>query len=132
MHDLAPAVGGGLRAALLLPAVTALALLTVGVQAQSELDVWLEPSVSGSKVEIIAMARGAPHPGVRYELTSKKNGPAGHSATRQSGDLNLICCDPVPLSRLTLRLASGERYTVTLRLLDGGEVVLERTLVYPN
>lgn len=122
----------GLRAALFLP-LSCLLLANAGASiAQSPVEAWLESSPTEGRLKITAFARGGPHASARYELLSEKSGTSGKSTTRQAGAFNLKCCEPVPLSHLSLGLNPGDRYLITLRLLEGDTLLAEKVLSYPQ
>ncbi len=132
MSDLMSKIARGLRAALFLAASLLLPACLNVSNAQVLADAWLETSPVADKVSVTAFARGGPLASARYELTSKKNAASGHSTTRQSGLLKLACCEPVTISRLSLGMQPGDRYTITLRLFDGDLLLVEKILAYPE
>ncbi|HEY5930194.1 MAG TPA: curli-like amyloid fiber formation chaperone CsgH [Burkholderiales bacterium] len=132
MPDAISKIRRGLRAALFFP-VAVLLFAQAGVAiTQSTVEAWLETTPIEGRLKITAYARGGPHASARYELLSEKSGASGKSSTRQAGAFNLKCCDPVALSNLSLGLKPGDRYVITLRLLEGDTLLAEKILSYPQ
>jgi hypothetical protein len=87
---------------------------------------------SEGQIRITPVVEAERNAELRYELTSEKSGGAGRSRTSQSGVVRVRGGQPATLSTLTLSEGTDDRYTVTLRLYEGGALVLEQVLRHPD
>ena len=132
MPDAMSKIQRGLRAALFFPSSILVFAQAGFALAQAPAEAWLETTPMEGRLKITAYARGGPHASARYELLSEKAGASGKSTSRQSGTFDLKCCDPVALSNLSLGLKPGDRYVITLRLLEGETLLAEKIFSYPQ
>ncbi len=108
-----------------------LVLFCLPLRAQMDYEISFDVTLSGTTLTVVPMVSAPTATIVRYKLTSQKSGQSGRSVTRQSGTAKLDGVRPTPLSRLSLSVGPMDRYTITLRLFQGAELVGEKTMTYP-
>jgi hypothetical protein len=87
--------------------------------------------IDGDRLNVVPYVEASEAATLRYEMVSRKDGPAGSSASRQTGSIQVVCCAPKAASRLMLRVRPEDRYTITVRLFAGDRQVAEQTIRYP-
>jgi hypothetical protein len=93
---------------------------------------WFDGRQSGSKLAVTAYCRAGKEGKVRYRMETSKQGPSGTSNSVQSGSAAVVPDEPKALSRLSLGLFPGDRYTISLKLFEDGTLVAEEKLAYPE
>ena len=92
----------------------------------------LESSVLDKQLTVAPRISAPPGTQLRYEIVSTKVGTAGKSSTSQSGRVAVGPGGSASLSTLKLGVASGDRYSVLVKVFEGQKLVAEQTLQYPQ
>ncbi len=107
-------------------------LLYAGTAAGGEeLKAWFDTRQTGDFLAVTAYCRIKKEGKVRYRMETSKQGPSGTSKSVQSGAAVVVPGEPTELSRLSLGICPGDRYTVSLKLFEDGTLVAEEILMYP-
>lgn len=108
------------------------ALPGVGTAAGGEAwKAWFDARQSGTLLAVTAYCRGEKEGKIRYRMEASKKGPSGTSKSVQSGAAVAVPGEPTELSRLSLGIRPGDRYTIRLKLFEDGTRVAEEILTYP-
>jgi len=92
----------------------------------------IDSTVEASKLIVVPVVAGPAGSRVRYEMVSSKQGPAGKSNTRQSGGVTVGADGSAKLSTLSLGVGADDRYLISVKVFDGGKLVAEDALRYPQ
>lgn len=92
----------------------------------------LEPSLEAGKLTLRPYVEAPAGARLRYEVTSDREGAAGHSTTRQDGGVAVGENGSARLSTLSFSVAPQDRYKVTVRLFEGARLVAEQSLKMPQ
>ncbi|HOI16987.1 MAG TPA: curli-like amyloid fiber formation chaperone CsgH [Geobacteraceae bacterium] len=96
-----------------------------------ELNAWFDTRQTGDFLVVTAYCRIEKEGKVRYRMETSKQGPSGTSKSVQSGAAVVVPGEPTELSRLSLGIRPGDRYTILLTLFEDGTLVAEEILVHP-
>jgi hypothetical protein len=69
---------------------------------------------------------------VRYEIRTTREGAGGSSNSSQSGDARLGRDGMARLASTSVSVSTRDRYSIHVKLLEGGRVVAEETVHYPD
>ncbi len=69
---------------------------------------------------------------VRYEIRTTREGQGGTSNSSQSGDARLGRDGVARLASTSVSVSPRDRYSIRVKLLEGGRVVAEETVRYPD
>jgi Thin aggregative fimbriae synthesis protein len=69
---------------------------------------------------------------VRYEIRTTREGQGGISNSSQSGDARLGSDGMARLASTSVSVSPRDRYAIQVKLFDGGRVVAEETVRYPD
>lgn len=110
-----------------------LALLFVAAPlfAGAPYDVDLGASVDRGSLTVQPVASGPAGKVLRYEMSVRRESGAGASSSSQSGTVKLGRDGRAPLASSSVSVSPGERYRVSVRLLDHGRPVAEDTASLP-
>lgn len=110
-----------------------LALLFVAapVFAGAPYRVELGASLERGSLKVQPVARGPAGKVLRYEMSVRREGGAGASSSNQSGTVKLGSDGSAPLASSAVSVSPGERYRVSVRLLDHGKPVAEEAASLP-
>ena len=93
--------------------------------------VWIETAVEDGRLLAVPRVQAGHDAHFDYELVSSKLGRAGSSDTRQSGSVRLAQGEDRSLTRLRLSVGTDDKYTLSLRVYEGGKLVGEDSVTYP-
>jgi hypothetical protein len=118
--------GSGMR---YLPLIAA--FLCAGVLAG---DYRIDPgaSVKNGILSVEPRAHGPAGASVRYEIKTIREGQGGTSSSSQSGSARLGNDGAARLASTSVNVSAQDRYSIEVKLLDGGRVVAEETVRYPD
>jgi len=115
-----------------LPAVIfATAVATAAVAADSAYKVDLGASVQGSTLKVEPNVTGPAGKELSYEMKVRREGQGKSSNSTQGGTVRLDQAGHARLASSSVNVSTDDRYEVTVRLLDGGRVVAEKSHQYP-
>jgi hypothetical protein len=92
----------------------------------------IEASARGDLLTVVPYVESSAAAILRYRLVSTKQGKAGSSTTNQEGTVRLACCQPQAVSSLSLSVDPADRYVISVTLFEGGHIVAQETLRYPQ
>ena len=97
-------------------------------------DYRLDPgaSVSGGTLKVEPTVQGPAGAALRYEIETMKEGASGRSNSSQSGSVRLGADGAAKLASTSVSVTPKDRYRIQVKLLDGGRVVAEEEVRYPN
>lgn len=97
-------------------------------------DYRLDPGaqVRDGTLQVAPRVRGPAGAALRYEIRTTKEGAAGKSDTSQSGSVRLGDNGEATLATTSVSVTPQDRYRIQVKLLEGGRVVAEEEVVYPN
>jgi hypothetical protein len=97
-------------------------------------DYRLDPGaqVRDGTLQVAPTAHGPAGAALRYEIRTTKEGASGNSDSSQSGSLRLGDDGSAKLATTNVSVTPRDRYRVNVKLLEGGRVVAEEEVLYPN
>ena len=93
--------------------------------------VWIETTLDAGRLVVVPQIEAGHAANLDYELISAKIGKAGRSNSSQSGSLRLDRGETRSLSRLRLSVTEEDRYILSLRVYEGGNLIAEDVVNYP-
>ena len=111
-----------------------LAGLLASATAAFAADYRLDPgaSVSGGTLKVEPTVQGPAGAAVRYEIQTVREGAGGRSNSSQSGSVRLGEDGAAKLASTSVSVAPQDRYRIQVKLLEGGRVVAEEEVRYPD
>lgn len=91
----------------------------------------LGASVDQGSLKLQPVASGPAGKVLSYEMKVRRESGAGASSSNQSGTVKLGRDGSAPLASTSVSVSPGERYRVSVRLLDRGKPVAEETASLP-
>ena len=88
--------------------------------------------VTGGTLVVEPQIHGAAGAALRYEIRTTREGQGGTSNSSQSGDARLGSDGAARLAITSVNVSPQDRYAIHVRLLDGGRLVAEETVRYPD
>lgn len=113
---------------LVLPALISVAQ----ARASSDHRVWIETSTVDGRLIVQPQIEAGRDASADYELISVRVGRAGRSESRQAGSVRLKAGETRVLSNLTLSVSDDDKYILTLRIFENGQVVGQDSITYPE
>lgn len=111
----------------------AASILTANMaQAADAFRAWLDVNRQGESLTVVPYATADKAAEIRYRFTARKRGTSGTSENRQAGRAALIPGMETPLSRLHLRIAANDRYTLEVEVFFEGMRVARDSLSIPG
>jgi len=97
-------------------------------------DYRLDPgaSVRNGTLTVEPTVQGPPGADVRYEIRTLREGQGGSSNSSQSGSAHLGSDGAAKLASTSVSVGPRDRYAIQVKLLEGGRVVAEETVRYPD
>jgi hypothetical protein len=92
----------------------------------------IDSTVQASKLIVVPVIAAPAGSRLRYEMVSSKQGHSGKSNTSQSGGVTVGADGSAKLSTLSLGVGADDRYLITVKVYDGGKLVAEDALRYPQ
>jgi hypothetical protein len=89
-------------------------------------------SVAGGTLKVEPTVQGPAGAAVRYEIRTTREGRGGASSSSQSGSARLGEDGAAKLATTAVSVSPEDRYAIHVKLLEGGRVVAERTVRYPD
>lgn len=115
-----------------LPAVCfAVAVATAAVAADSPYKVDLGASVQGTTLKVEPNVSGPAGKELNYEMKVRREGQGKSSNSSQGGTVKLDESGHARLASNSVNVSPSDRYEVTVRILEGGRVVAEKSQQYP-
>ena len=112
-------------------AALAVALACGAFAADSPYKLDLGASVQGSSLKVQPQVSGPAGKQLQYKMDVRREGKGKSSNSSQSGTVKLDENGHGRLASNSVNVSSNDRYEVTVRLLDGGRVVAEKSQQYP-
>jgi hypothetical protein len=111
-----------------------LAALLVSSGALAAADMTLDPgaSVRDGTLNVSPTVQGPAGASLRYEIKTTRQGVSGSSSSSQSGNVRLGEDGRGKLATTNISVGPQDRYRVEVRLLQGGRVVAEKEVRYPD
>jgi len=106
-----------------------LAFSAMAAESAYQLD--LGASVQGGNLKVQPNVTGPAGKELKYEMKVRREGAGKSSSSSQGGTVKLDQNGHARLASNSVNVSSGDRYDVTVRLLEGGRVVAEKTQQYP-
>jgi hypothetical protein len=91
----------------------------------------LGTSVEHGSLKVEPTLTGPAGKALRYEMEVKREGQGGNSNSSQSGTVQLDRDGRAQLASNSVSVTPADRYRVTVRVFDGGQVVAEQSTRYP-
>jgi hypothetical protein len=97
-------------------------------------DYRLDPGaqVRDGTLQVAPTVHGPAGAALRYEIRTTKEGTSGKSNSSQSGSVRLGNDGAGKLATTSVSVTPQDRYRVHVKLLEGGRVVAEEEVLYPN
>jgi hypothetical protein len=97
-------------------------------------DYRLDPgaSVNGGTLTVEPKVQGPAGAALRYEIRTIREGAGGKSDSSQSGNVRLGEDGAAKLATTSVSVTPQDRYRIQVKLLEGGRVVAEEELRYPD
>ena len=97
-------------------------------------DYRLDPGaqVRDGTLQVTPTVQGPAGAALRYEIRTTKEGANGKSNSSQSGSVRLGDDGAAKLATTSVSVTPRDRYRVNVKLLEGGRVVAEEEVLYPN
>ena len=97
-------------------------------------DYRLDPGaeVRDGTLQVAPTVHGPGGAALRYEIRTTREGASGQSNSSQSGSVRLDSDGEGKLATTNVSVTPRDRYRVHVKLLEGGRVVAEEEVVYPN
>ena len=89
-------------------------------------------SVREGTLNVAPRVQGPPGAALRYEIRTTREGRSGKSSSSQSGGVRLGQYGSGALATSSISVTPQDRYRITLKVLEGGRVVAEKTVKYQN
>jgi hypothetical protein len=89
-------------------------------------------TVRNGTLTVEPVVEGPAGTSVRYEIRTVREGRGGTSNSSQSGDARLGSDGAARLASTSVNVSPQDRYRVHVKLLEGGRVVAEETVRYPD
>ncbi len=83
-------------------------------------------------LDVTPTVRGPAGAVLRYEVRTVRDGASGSSNSSQSGDVRLGSDGAARLASTSVNVSPRDRYSIHVKLLEGGRVVAEETVRYPD
>jgi hypothetical protein len=88
--------------------------------------------VTGGTLIVEPQIHGAAGSSLRYEIRTTREGSGGKSSSSQSGNVRIGEQGSAKLARTSVSVSPRDRYRVEVKIFEGGRVVAEETVRYPD
>jgi Thin aggregative fimbriae synthesis protein len=88
--------------------------------------------VSGGTLVVEPQIHGTAGATLRYEIRTTREGSGGKSTSSQSGNVRIGEQGSARLARTSISVSPRDRYRVEVKVFEGGRVVAEEVVRYPN
>ena len=97
-------------------------------------DYALDPgaSVRNGTLEVAPTVKGPAGADLRYEIRTTREGQGRQSSSSQSGSVRLSANGAAKLATSSVSVEPQDRYRISVKLLQGGRVVAEEEVRYPD
>jgi hypothetical protein len=97
-------------------------------------DYRLDPGaqVRDGTLQVAPTVHGPAGAALRYEIRTTREGASGKSDSSQSGSVRLDNVGDGKLATTNVSVTPQDRYRIQVKLLEGGRVVAEEEVTYPN
>jgi len=109
----------------------AMTVATAAVAADSSYNLDLGASMQGGSLNVEPNVTGPAGKELNYEMNVRREGQGKSSNSSQGGSVKLDESGHARLASNAVNVSPNDRYEVTVRLLDGGRVVAEKSQQYP-
>jgi hypothetical protein len=106
-------------------------LATTASAADSPYKLDLGASVQGGSLKVEPQVSGPAGKQLQYKMEVRREGQGKSSNSSQGGSVKLDENGHARLASNSVNVSSNDRYQVSVRLLDGGRVVAEKSEQYP-
>ena len=89
-------------------------------------------SVRDGTLSVAPVAQGPAGAALRYEIKTTRQGASGNSSSSQSGSVRLGEDGAGKLATTNISVTPQDRYRIQVQLLQGGRVVAEEEVRYPD
>jgi hypothetical protein len=89
-------------------------------------------SVSGGTLKVEPTVEGPAGASLNYEIETVKEGKSGRSNSSQSGSVRLGNNGAAKLASTSVSVTPADRYRIRVKLLEGGRVVAQEEVRYPD
>jgi hypothetical protein len=89
-------------------------------------------SVRNGTLSVEPTVQGPPGAALRYEIRTTREGQSGRSNSSQSGNVRLGDNGSAKLATTSISVTPADRYRIHVKLLEGGRVVAEEEIRYPE
>ena len=115
----------------LLAVLFSIAAATSAVAADSAYKLDLGASVHGGNLKVAPQVSGPAGKELQYEMKVRREGEGKSSSSSQGGKVKLDQDGRAQLASNSVNVSPNDRYEITVRLLDGGRVVAQKSEQYP-
>jgi hypothetical protein len=111
--------------------IAVLALTSTAYAADDRYTLDLGASVQGSSLKVEPTLTGPAGKTVDYQMRVRREGGGNSSNSSQGGTVQLDRSGHAQLASNSVSVSPSDRYVVTVRVMDGGKVVAEKSQQYP-
>lgn len=111
--------------------VSALVLASVAFAADQTYSLDLGASVQGGNLKVEPIVTGPAGKTLDYEMKVRREGQGKSSNSSQGGTIHLDDGGRARLASNSVNVSPSDRYVVTVRVMDQGRVVAEKSQKYP-
>ena len=109
----------------------AISVATTAIAADSAYKLDLGASMHGGSLKVEPQVTGPAGKELNYEMKVRREGQGKSSNSSQGGTVKLDENGEARLASNSVNVSPNDRYEVTVRLLEGGRVVAEKSQQYP-
>jgi hypothetical protein len=106
-------------------------LFTAAAFAAQEFSLDLGASVQSGSLTVEPTVTGPAGTVVNYEMKVRREGKGKSSDSSQGGTVRLDGTGHAPLASNSISVSPGDRYVITVRVMDHGRLVAEKSQRYP-
>jgi hypothetical protein len=117
-----------MKIALLFPA---LLIVSAALAAEDHYSLDLGASVHAGSLKVEPIVTGPAGKTVSYEMRVRREGKGKSADSSQGGSVRLDQTGRARLASNSVSVSPGDRYVITVRVMDEGTVVAEQTRQYP-
>lgn len=111
--------------------VAALALTSIAFASDDRYTLDLGASVQGGSLKVEPTLSGPAGKTVDYEMRVRREGHGKSSNSSQSGTIQLDNSGHARLASNSVNVSDDDRYVITVRVMDDGRTVAEKSRQYP-
>ena len=111
--------------------IAVLALASVAYAADDRYTLDLGASVEGSSLKVEPTVTGPAGKVINYQMRVRREGGGNSANSSQGGTVRLDNNGHAQLASNSVSVSPSDRYVVTVRVMENGKVVAEKTQQYP-